>query len=144
MFSAVGALYGAQLFLQDLRLPNVASVLSTHEAWSDICRGTISALGRWRRRHTFLPNPAISWKVAFDFFRHTDGTTHSEILSEVGHRRPERFFVFSINGWLVQNSIVGRPTWNIGYKPEDGMVTHCVVHYDTCPGVCLNLTDGSC
>ena len=32
MFSAVGALYGTQLFLQDLRLSNVASVLSTHEA----------------------------------------------------------------------------------------------------------------
>ena len=46
MFSAVGALYGTQLFLQDLRLSNVAGVLSTHEAWSDICRGTISALGR--------------------------------------------------------------------------------------------------
>ena len=67
-FSAVGALYGTQLFLQDLRLSSVASVLSTHEAWSDIRRGTISALGRWRRRHTFLPNPAISWKVAFDFY----------------------------------------------------------------------------
>ena len=91
MFSAVGALYGTQLFLPDLRLSNVASVLSTHEAWSDIRRGTISALGRWRRRHTFLPNPAISWKVAFDF-RHTVGTTHSEILSETGHRRPKRLF----------------------------------------------------
>ena len=56
-------------------------------------------------------NSAISWKVAFDFFRRL--------------------------------AIVGRLTWNIGYKPEDGMVTHCVVHYDTCPGVCLNLTDGS-
>ena len=56
MFSAVGALYGTQLFLQDLRLSNVASVLSTHEAWSDIRHGTISALGRWRRRHTFLPS----------------------------------------------------------------------------------------
>ena len=94
MFSAVGALYGTQLFLQDLRLSNVASVLSTHEAWSDIRRGTISALGRWRRRHTFLPNPAISWKVAFDFFRHIVGTTHSELLSEVGHRRPKRLFRF--------------------------------------------------
>ena len=59
-----------------------------------IRRGTISALGRWRRRHTFLPNPAISWKVVFDFFRHTVGTAHSEILSEAGHCRPERFFRF--------------------------------------------------
>ena len=50
--------------------------------------------GRWRRRHTFLPNPAISWKVAFDFVRHTVGTTHSEILSETGHRRPKRLFRF--------------------------------------------------
>ena len=88
MFSAVGALYGTQLLLQDLRLSNVASVLSTHEAWIDIRRGTISSLGRWRRRHTFLPNPAISWKVAFDFFRRTVGTTHSDILSEAGHRLP--------------------------------------------------------
>ena len=54
------------------------------------------------------------------------------------------FFVFYFNGWPVQNSIVGRLTWNIGCKQGDGMVTHCVVHYDTCPGVCLNLTDGSC
>ena len=68
MFSAVGALCGTQFFLQEIRCSNVAGVLSTHEAWSDIRRGTISALGRWRRRHTFLPNPAISWKVAFDFF----------------------------------------------------------------------------
>ena len=94
MFSAVGTLYGRQLFLQDLRLSNVASVLSTHEAGIDIRRGTISALGRWRRRHTFLPNPAISWKVAFDFFRHTVGTTDSDVLSEAGHRRPRRLFLF--------------------------------------------------
>ena len=46
MFSAVGAFFGTQLFLQDLRLSNVASVLSTHETWSDIRRGTISALGQ--------------------------------------------------------------------------------------------------
>ena len=71
-----------------------ASVLSTHEAWSDMSRGTISALGRWRRRHRFLPNPAISWKVAFDFFRHTVGTTHSELLSDAGYRRPKRLFRF--------------------------------------------------
>ena len=53
-------------------------------------------------------------------------------------------FVFCIKDWLVQKSIVGKLTWNIGCKPEDGMVTHCVGHYDICPGVCLNLTDGSC
>ena len=47
MFSAAGALHGTQLFLQDLRLSNVASLLSTHEAWRDIRRCTISALGRW-------------------------------------------------------------------------------------------------
>ena len=94
MFSAVGTLYGTQLFPQDLRLSNVASMLSTHEAWIDIRRGTISALGRWRRRHTFLPNPAISLKVAFDFLRHTVGSPHSDILSEAGHRRPRRLFRF--------------------------------------------------
>ena len=43
MFSAVGTQYGTQLHLQDLRLSNVASVLSTHEDWIDIRRGTISA-----------------------------------------------------------------------------------------------------
>ena len=88
MFSATGALYGSQLFLQDLRLSSVVCVLSTHEAWIDSRRGTISALGRWRRRHTFLPNPAISWKVAFDLSGILSKTTHSEILSEAGHRRP--------------------------------------------------------
>ena len=36
MLSAVGALYGTQLSLRDVRLSNVASVLSTHEAWIDI------------------------------------------------------------------------------------------------------------
>ena len=94
MFSAVGTLYGTQLSLQDLRLSNVASVLSTHEAWIDFRRGTISALCRWRRQHTFLPDPAISWKVAFDFFRHTVGTAHSDVLEEAGQRRPMRPFRF--------------------------------------------------
>ena len=100
----------SHLFLQDLRLSNVASVLSTHEARSDIRRGTISALGRWRRRHTFLPNPAMSWKVAFDFFRHTVGTTHSEILLEAGHRRPKRlsFFVSTV-GWCRTPSLGDLP-----------------------------------
>ena len=144
MFSAVGALYGTQLFLQDLRLSNVASVLSTHEAWSYIRRGTISALGRWRRRHTFLPNPAISWKVAFDLFGIQSALHIQKSCPRLAIVVLNDFFVFSINGWLVQNSIVGRLIWNIGYKPRDGMVTHCVVHYNTCPGVCLNLTDGSC
>ena len=76
--------------------------------------------------HTFLSHAlAISWKVAFDFFRHTVGTTHSEILSDAGHR------------W---ENLPGTS----GARAEDGMVTHCVGHYDICPGVCLNLTDGSC
>ena len=69
-------------------------MLSTHEAWIDFRRGTISALCRWRRQHTFLPNPAISWKVAFDFFRHTVGTAHSDVLEEAGQRRPMRPFRF--------------------------------------------------
>ena len=87
MFSAVGALYGTQLFLQDLRFSNVASVLSIYEAWIDVRRGTISALGRWRRRHTFLPNPAISWKVVFDFFGILLEPHIQKFLSEAGHRR---------------------------------------------------------
>ena len=111
MFSAVGVVYGTQLFLQDFRLSNVASVLSTHEAWSDIRRGTISALGRWRRRHTFLPKSAISWKVAFDFFRHTVGTTRSAILSVAGHRRPKRLFRFFVSavGWCRTPSLGDLP-----------------------------------
>ena len=138
MFSAVGALYGTQLFLQDLRLSNVASVLS------DIRRGTISALGRWRRRHTFLPNPATSWRLRLIL---------SSILSELHIQTycqklvivvQDDFFVFCINGWLVQNSIVGRLTWNVECKPQDGMVPRCVVHNDTCQGVRLNHTDGFC
>ena len=32
----------------------------------------------------FQHNPAISWKVAFDFFRHTVGSTHADVLKEVG------------------------------------------------------------
>ena len=144
MFSAVGALYGTQLFLRDLRLSNIASVLSTHEAWSDISRGTISAMGRWRRRHTFLPNPAISWKVAFDFSAYSRHYTFRNLVRGWPSSSEKTFFVFCIKSWLVQNSIVGKLTWNIGCKAEDGMVTHCVGHYDICPGVCLNLTDGSC
>ena len=55
----------------------------------------------------FFPNPAISWKVAFDFFRHTVGTTHSEILSEAGHRRPKRLFRFLVStvGWCRTPSL---------------------------------------
>ena len=74
--------------------PMSLGVLSTHEAWIGIRRGTISALCRWRRQHTFPPNPAISWKVAFDFFRHTVGTTHSDVVKEAGQRRPRRLFRF--------------------------------------------------
>ena len=144
MFSAVGALYGTQLFLQDSRLSNVARVLSTHEAWSDIRRGTISALGRWRRRHTFLPNPSISWKVAPVFFCIQSALHILESCPKLAIVVQNDFFVFCINGWLVQNSIVGRLTWNIGCKPKDGMVPRCVIHYDTCPRVCLKLTDGFC
>ena len=70
-----------------LRLSHVASVLCTHEAWIDIRRGTISTLSRWRRQHTFLPNPAISWKVAL-------GSTHSDVLKEAGQRRQVRPFRF--------------------------------------------------
>ena len=40
------------------------------------------------------------------------------------------FFVFCINGWLVQNSIIGKVNWNIGCKPQDGIITHCVHPYN--------------
>ena len=129
MFSAFGALYGTQLFLQDLRLSNVASVLSTHEAWTDIRRGTsqschhvegcVRLFGIQLTLHIQKSCPKLVFVVQNDFF------------------------VFCIYGWLVQNSIVGRLTWNIGCKPKDGMVPRCVIHYDTCP-VCLNLTDDFC
>ena len=94
MFTAVGKLYGTQVFMHDLRLSNVAAVLSTHEAWADIRRGTAAALSRWRGRCSFLANPAISWKVSFDFFLHTVGCTHSALLSGASARagRPARPF----------------------------------------------------
>ena len=68
MFSAVGALYGTQLFLQDLRLSNVASVLSTHEAWSDIRRGTISALDFFGIQSAQKSCPTLAIVVQNDFF----------------------------------------------------------------------------
>ena len=94
MFSAVGTLYGTQLSLQDLRLSNVASVLSTHEGWIDIRRGTISALRPVAETAHLSSNPPISWKVAFVFFRHTVGSTHSDVLKEAGQSRPVRPFRF--------------------------------------------------
>ena len=48
----------------------------------------------------FFPNPAIRWKIAFDFFRHTVGTTHSDVLKEAGQRRPMRHFRF-LYQWLA-------------------------------------------
>ena len=102
MFSAVGALYGTRLFLQYLRFSNVAGVLFTHEAWSDMQRGTISALGTMAT------------------------TTH--ISSQPCHQLEGCVRLFGTQSALhIQK-----------YFP------HCVVHYDTCPGVRLNLTDGSC
>ena len=40
------------------------------------------------------PQPCHQLESCVRFFRHTAGTTHSEILSEVGHRRPKRLFRF--------------------------------------------------
>ena len=94
----------------------------------------------------FFPNPAISWKVAFDFFRHTVGTTHSEILSEAGHRRPKRLFRFLYQ--RLAGAELHRCETYLEHRVQargwDGHTLRRVVHYDTCPGVCLNLTDGSC
>ena len=67
-------------------------LLSTHETWEDIRHGTVTTLSKRRRQHTFLPNPAINWKVAFDFFRHTVGSTHSNVFNEAGRRGPVRPF----------------------------------------------------
>ena len=145
MFSAVGTLYGTQTFLQDLGLSDVDSVFSTHEAWIDIRRGTISALGRWRRRHTFLPNPAISWEGCVRFFpAYCRNYTFRRFVRNWASSSKTTFSVLCINGWLVQNSIVGKLAWDVGCKPKDGMVQCCVAHNDTCQGVCLNHTDGFC
>ena len=81
MFSAVGKVYGLQVSLRDLRLANVASVLATYEALPDLEEGTATVLARWRRRHTQLANPAISWKVAFDFYVATTGVSYKSTLN---------------------------------------------------------------
>ena len=113
MFAAVGALYGAQLFLQDLRLSNVTSVLSTHEA---LVTFVVVRFLHWDDgdddTHFFAILPSVG-RLRSDFFRHTVGTTHSEILSEAGHRRPKRlsFFVSTL-GWC---RTLGRFAWNIGW-----------------------------
>ena len=93
--------------------------------------------------HFFLTLPSVG-RLRSTFFRHTVGTTHSEILSEAGHRRPKRLFRFlyqrlagaELHRWetYLEHRVQARG-WD---------VTHCVVHYNTCPGVCLNLADGSC
>ena len=72
------------------------------------------------------------------YLRHTFGTTHSDISSEAGHRRPERRF-----RWCVSNGMAWCRTPFIDQTYLDnrvqlhkfGMVPLCVVHYDTCPGV---------
>ena len=43
--------------------------------------------------HFFLTLPSVG-RLRSTFFRHTVGSTHSEILSEAGHRRPKRLFRF--------------------------------------------------
>ena len=72
----------------------MASVLAIHEALPDLKDGTAATLSRRRLRHLFLANPAISWKVAFDFYRHTTGMTHSSALCAASARsgRPVRAF----------------------------------------------------
>ena len=72
----------------------MASVLATHEALPDLKDGTAATLSRRRRRHSFLANPAIGWKVAFDFYRHTTCMTHSGALCAASARsgRPVRAF----------------------------------------------------
>ena len=81
MFSAVGALYGTQLIFQDLRLSNVACVLSTHEAWIDIRRGTISALGRWRSLGDLLGTLGASQRMGWSHVASNTTTLAKECAS---------------------------------------------------------------
>ena len=61
------------------------------------------------------------WKVAFDFSA-TQSALHIQKLCP------------SLGDLLGTSGTSQRMGWS----------PHCVVHYDTCPGVCLNFTDGSC
>ncbi len=93
MFTAIGRLYGLRVCLSDLRISNVASLLSTHESWADIRAGNAEVISRWRRRMTCLANPAVSWKVAFDFYLHATGETYQLTLTNASRRRsPTRPF----------------------------------------------------
>ena len=87
LFTSIGSLYGLKVRLADLRLTNVASLLSTHEAWSDIREGNAASLSRWRRRCSALQNPAVSWKIAFDFFFKSTGGTYQQSLATASARR---------------------------------------------------------
>ena len=83
MLSAVGALYGTQLFLQDLRLSNVASVC---------CSLTKPGV-------PFAVVRSLHWDDGDDDTHFSPtlpsvGRLHSEIVSEAGHRRPKRLFRF--------------------------------------------------
>ena len=56
------------------------SVLSIQEVWIDIRRGTLATT-------THVSYQSHQLEGCVRFFRHDVGTTHSEILSEVGHCR---------------------------------------------------------
>ena len=90
MLSATSTLYNLKVYLHDLRAADVASLFATYERWPDIRDGTAATLARWRRRCSYLANPVISWKVAFDFYRHTTGETYQSTLALASHRRHPR------------------------------------------------------
>ena len=94
MFSAVGALYGTLLpsRLQTFQCCWCAvhsRSLEGHSSWYDFCIGTMVTTTHISSQ--ILPSVG---RLRSTFFRHTVGTTHSEILSEAGHRRPKRLFRF--------------------------------------------------
>jgi len=115
MFTALGDVYGLQVWLRDLRLTNVASILSTHEAWPELQHGTAHALSIWRRRHCFLASPALSWKAAFDFYLHSVGAAYPQTLQEAQARRGRPVRAYAVLSKRMAAAQL--PTWR-GYLSD--------------------------
>ena len=122
MFSS-GALYGAQLFLQDdFPMSPVCCPLAKPGV----------TLGRWRTTH--ISSQPCHLEGCVRLF-----SAHSRhcFLSEAGHRRPKRLFR------SLYRRLAGAEhhRWETYQEHRVQARGHIFVHYDTCPGVCLNLTD---
>jgi len=96
MPTAVGEIYGIRVALRDIRTANVAAIFATHETWPDMRDGTAASLSRWRRRLSNLANPAVSWKVAFDFSRHLTGDMYQTTLHEAQQQRGCRLAMLAV------------------------------------------------